>query len=280
MGAATTSPCPWGISCPTPGSAKTLAPPGKALPRSSPLSSLQHLVSLCVPDVLVLAQGALPDPLLALDADGVPSGDLNVGGGQLHIKRPCEQKALLYAGKHLQQEGPIAGHRPVSRAGICPLGEDRHPLEPCHCCTTRGTQCHKAVTLGTPNCLLPLGLGHPPGPDPPPVPHGRCWVPPQGLEQTTAPQFSPDSAAKPSCFAKTPSRFLRLSMKIWLALEPLRRTPSMRQRALSVRTTYRSCTSSTSCRFSTPWASRSSSKAEISGLLTRSTNSVRTFRSC
>lgn len=68
-------------------------------------------------------------------------------------------------------------------------------------------------------------------------------------------------------------------MKIWLALGPFRRTVSMRQRALSVRTTYLSCTSSTSSRLSTPWASSSSSSLEISGLLTRSTKAVRTFMS-
>lgn len=70
---------------------------------SSHLLCLQHLVSLCIPDALVLAQGALPDPLLALDADGGPRGSLSVRGGQLRSGGPCKQKA-----PQLHWEAPAA----------------------------------------------------------------------------------------------------------------------------------------------------------------------------
>jgi len=87
----------------------------------------QHLVSLCVPDALVLAQGALPDPLLALDADEGPGGRLSAGGGQLRTGGPCKQKA-----PQLQWEVPAVREdcrraRPASTAGLCPLGV---PVQP------------------------------------------------------------------------------------------------------------------------------------------------------
>lgn len=75
---------------------------------SSHLLCLQHLVSFCVPDALVLAQGALPDPLLAMDADGGPKGGLSAGGGQLRTSRACKQKAPQ-----------LHGEAPAARGGCC-----------------------------------------------------------------------------------------------------------------------------------------------------------------
>ena len=292
MGTATTSPCPWGISphllpcSQDPGS--PWEPPAcsgrSAGPRSSPAlisarstwspsaslmrwySPREHCRIHCWPWMLMRG----------------PGGDSVLGEASCAPGDPASRKPHSYSGKCLQRERTVAGHGQRAQLGSVPWGSlcspagDGHPREPCHRCMARRTQRHRAVTPGTPNHPLPSGFRHLPEPGPPPAPHRRQR---HGRGQTTAPHLSPDSAARPSCFAKVPSRFRRLSMKTWLALGPFRRTLSMRQRALSERTVYLSCTSSTSSRLSTPRASSSSSSPEITGLLTRSTKSVRTFRS-